>query len=244
MVETASPSEGEEILRTVGENRDLEADVYEELDPEYQVAYLQGRSDAEAAEILVNMAPDDAADVLLQLEREQRERILGRFPLPKLRKVRMLLGYNPETAGGLMSTDFLAVAPWTTIAEVREQVRLSHLPAGVLNTVYLVDDTGHLVGQVGVIELLRRDGAEPVSVTVADEPVSVQVHADIPEIAIAMTDFNLEALPVIDGERRMLGVIAVDDLLEVVLPSEWRVRVRHYPSPEERVPPSSSSSPP
>jgi Mg/Co/Ni transporter MgtE len=137
-----------------------------------------------------------------------------------------------------MSPDFLAVSPGATAAEVREQVRLSHLPAGVLDTVYLVDDAGRLVGKVGIVELLRCDGPERVSSAVTDEPVSVPAHADIPEIAITMTDFNLEALPVVDGERRILGVIAVDDLLEVVLPPEWRVRVRHYPAADERVPES------
>ena len=233
MVETASHSEGEEILEAVGEDRDLEADVFEELDPEYQVEYLQARSDAEAAEILANMAPDDAADLLLKLERERREQILGRLPLPTLQKVRMLLGYNPDTAGGLMSPDFLAVSRDATIADVREQVRASHLPAGILDTVYVVDAVGRLIGTVGVIELLRHDESEPVSAAVTDEPMSVQAHADIPEIAITMTDFNLEALPVVDGERRMIGVIAVDDLLEVMLPSDWRVRVQHYPSTEE-----------
>lgn len=229
MVETASPVEGEEILRAVGENQDLEADVFEELDPEYQVAYLEGRSDAEAAEILANMEPDDAADVLLKIERERRERILGWLPLPALRKVRMLLGYNPETAGGLMSPDFLAVPSGATVAEIEEQIRASHLPPGVLDTVYLVDDAGRLAGQIAVVELLRHDAAEPVSAALSGEPVSVPVQADIPEIAITMTDFNLEALPVVDGDRRMLGIITVDDLLEVVLPPEWRVRVRHYP---------------
>lgn len=233
MVETASPLEGEEILRTVGQNRDLEADVFEELDPEYQVAYLQERPEAEAAEILANMAPDDAADVLLRLERERRERILAWFPLPQLQKVRMLLGYNPETAGGLMSPDFLAVAPETTVDEVRRQVRVSRLPPRVLDTVYLLDEAGRLVGEIGVSELLRHDEPEAVGAVVAGESVSVPVHADIPQIAITMTDFNLEALPVVDEENRLLGVIAVDDLLEVMLPPEWRVRVQHYPAAEE-----------
>jgi Mg/Co/Ni transporter MgtE len=176
------------------------------------------------------MAPDDAADVLLQLERERRERILARLPLPQLKKVRTLLGYNPETAGGLMSPDFLAVPNRATVEEVREQVRASRLPTRVLDTVYVLDERGRLVRQVAVSELLRHEATAPVSAAVAEEPVSVQPHADIPEIAIVMTDFNLEALPVVDGENRMLGVIAVDDLLEVMLPAEWRVRVQHYPS--------------
>ncbi len=237
MVEAASHDEGREILETVGQNRDLEADVFEELDPEYQLANLAARSDAEAAQILENMGPDDAADLLLKLDGERRDRILGRLPLARLQKVRMLLGYHPDTAGGLMSPDFLAVSPGTTVAEARQMVRDSRLPAGVLDTLYLVDEARQLLGTVAVIELLRRDDTQSVQVAVTSEPVSVQVHADVPEIAVTMTDFNLAALPVVDAERRLVGVIAVDDLLSVLLPSEWRVRFRHYPSTDEIAPP-------
>jgi CBS domain-containing protein len=233
MVEEASHAEGTEILQAVGENPDLEADVFEELDPEYQVAHLEGRPDAEAAEILATMAPDDAADLLLQLPRERRELILACIPLPALQKLKRLLGYNPDTAGGLMSPDFVAVTPEMTITSVRELVGASRFSQSVLDTVYLVDGGGQLVGAIGVVELLRHRGAQKVGAVASPEPVSVRTHADVPEIAITMTDFNLEILPVLDDEGRLIGVITVDDLLEVMLPQEWRVRVRHYPELEE-----------
>ncbi|HLJ66347.1 MAG TPA: CBS domain-containing protein [Chloroflexota bacterium] len=233
MVEAASPSEGEEILTAVAESRDLQADVFEELDPDFQIAYLHDRSDAEAAEILASMAPDDAADVLLRLGKDRSALILGRLPLPQLRKVRLLLGYNPETAGGLMSPEFLAVSAGATVEQACARVRESTLPARVLDTLYVVDESGRLVGQAPITELLRRGPTEPVAAA-ADDSVSVEAHADIPEIAIAMTDFNLEALQVVDAEGHILGIIAVDDLLEVMLPVEWRTRVRHYPSGDDR----------
>ncbi len=227
LVETASPSEGEEIIRTVGQDRDLEADVFEELEPAYQVAHLRTRADAEVADLLATMAPDDAADLLLQFESERRQRILGRLPLATLRKVRLLLGYNPATAGGLMSTDYLAVPADTPVGQVLDEVRASRVPPGVAETVYVVDAAYSLVGALSLSELLRRDPAEAAGVAAMRVPVSVPPHADIPQIALSMTDFNLTVLPVVDAADRLIGVIAVDDLLEVMLPEEWRTLVRH-----------------
>jgi CBS domain-containing protein len=248
LVETASPTEGEEIIRTVGQDRDLEADVFEELAPAYQIAHIRSWADAEVAELLTTMAPDDAADLLLQLEHDRQQRILGRLPLVTLRKVRPLLGYNPETAGGLMSTDYLTAPQDMPVGAVIEAVRASRLPPGVAETVYVVDTMHRLVGAFLVSELLRRDPAETVGGTAIRPPVSVHPDADIPQIALAMTDFNLTMLPVVDAALRVVGVIAVDDLLEVMLPAEWRALVGHQPPPmpaprasaemEQRVPPA------
>lgn len=229
LVETASPSEGEEIIRTVGQDRDLEADVFEELEPAYRLAYVRARSEAEVADLLATMAPDDAADVLLQLETERRQRILGRLPLLTLRKVRPLLGYNPETAGGLMSTDYLAVPASMPVGQVLDEVRACRMAPGVAGTVYVVDAACHLVGALSVGELLRRDPAAPVGDAASPIAASIQPQADIPAIALAMTDFNLTMLPVVDPAARLLGVIAVDDVLTVLLPDAWRALVRRHP---------------
>jgi CBS domain-containing protein len=226
LVETASPSEGEEIIRTVGQDRDLEADVFEELEPPYQLAHLRARSDGEVADLLATMAPDDAADLLLQFEDARRQRILGRLPLVTLHKVRLLLGFNPATAGGLMSTDYLAVPPEMQVTEVLDTVRARRVPPGVAESVYVVDAAHRLLGVLSIGELLRRGPSQPAGDTDMPAPVSVQPHADIPEIALTMTDFNLTALPVVDQARQLIGVIAVDDLLEVMLPEEWRTLVR------------------
>ena len=229
LLETASPSEGEEIIRAVGQDRDLEADVFEEMEPAYQVAYVSTRADAEVADLLATMAPDDAADLLLQLEPERRARILGRLPLVTLYKVRMLLGYNPATAGGLMSTDFLAVAAGLTVQQALDEARSSRVPPVMVQTIYVVDSDQRLIGGFLLGELLRRDPAAAIGVAMLSMPVSVQAHADIPEIALTMTDFNLTLLPVLDADTRLIGVIAVDDLLEVMLPEEWRTLVGHKP---------------
>ena len=117
LVEAASHEEGEEILEAVGQDKELEADVFEELDDEHQVEFLRERSDAEAAAVLARMASDDAADLLIELDQDRRLPILNLMPAATQRKVRALLGYNPSTAGGMMNPDFFSLPADATVAE-------------------------------------------------------------------------------------------------------------------------------
>ena len=108
LVEAASHEEGEEILEAVGQDKELEADVFEELDDEHQVEFLRERSDQAAAALLARMAGDDAADLLFELDQERRLPILNLLPPAKQSQLKALLGHNPETAGGLMNPDFVS----------------------------------------------------------------------------------------------------------------------------------------
>jgi Mg/Co/Ni transporter MgtE len=114
---------------------------------------------------------------------------------------------------------------------VLEEVRASRLAPGVIETIYVVDAAYRLVGVFLVTELLRRDPTEAVGTAATRTPVCVRPDADIPEIALTMTDFNLTVLPVVDAAMQLIGVIAVDDLLEVMLPNEWRTVVGSHPPP-------------
>ena len=110
LVEAASHREGEEIMEAVGAgDRELEADVFEELDDQHQVEFIQERSDREIAQVLARMAPDDAADLVEELAEARREAVLPLLPAAQRTKVRALLGYDPATAGGLMSTEFICL---------------------------------------------------------------------------------------------------------------------------------------
>ncbi len=118
-----SHEEGEEILEAVGQDKELEADVFEELDDEHQLEFLDERSDQEVAAVLSRMASDDAADLLLEIKQERRCPVLDLLPPAKQRKIKGLLGYNPSTAGGVMSPDFVAVARDATRARRRSPPR-------------------------------------------------------------------------------------------------------------------------
>src|SRR5579864_4383499 len=129
LVEQASHHEGQEILGAVGGDPELEADVFEELEPNHQQEFIEERSDADVAEVLARMESDDAADLVSELPEERRDEVVRLLPLVQRRRVRALLGYDPATAGGLMSPEFLRVFTQATQQEVLERIRTSSISA-------------------------------------------------------------------------------------------------------------------
>jgi hypothetical protein len=223
LVEAASHDEGEEIIEAVGADRELEADVFEELDTEHQVEFLRSRSDAEAARLLANMAPDDAADLITEVDQERRLPILELLPEPQQRKVRSLLLYNPETAGGLMSPDFLSVPADLAVADVLLAMQRSTAPPETLNVVFALDGEGHLVSSASAVRISQADPDMAISSIGRSEPVHVHPDWDLGAIVRTMSDFNMTVAPVLDpGHDQILGVVTVDDVLELLLPTGWR----------------------
>ena len=224
LVEAASHDEGEEILAAVGQDKELEADVFEELDDEHQLEFLDARSDREVASVLSRMASDDAADLLLELPQDRRMPVLELLPAAKQRKIRKLLGYNPSTAGGVMNPDFLAVAGSATAAEAISSARKRDLPPEALHTVLVIEKDGTLRGLVTAGALIAADPKTPLLELGVTAPPSVTAEAEVPEVARLMTDYNLVSLPVVDGDDRPIGIVSVDDILELMLPDDWRRR--------------------
>lgn len=223
MVEQASHEEGEEIIEAVGLDRELEADVFEELDTEHQLEFLQSRSDVEAARLLSRMEPDNAADLINEIDQERRLPILENLPPDQQSKVRQLLSYNADTAGGLMNTDFVSVSDSATVAEAIEAIRTSNVPAESLHAVFVTDEAGTTIGSASLGSLVKARGPE-LAISVARTQLShVHPHWDLHRVARVMSDFNLTVVPVLDDEHSvMIGVITVDDLLEELLPQGWR----------------------
>ena len=225
LVEAASHTEGEEILEAVGQDKELEADVFEEMDDEHQVEFLRERSDEEAAALLSRMASDDAADLLLEIDQDRRLPILNLLPPAKQRKIRTVLGYNPSTAGGLMDPDFVSVPEDITAGEALAKVRATELGQQQGSIVCVVDGAGTLVGALSLIDLIRVEPDEEVRDVIDHTPIpTVPAEADVPEVATLMSDYNLIAVPVVGGDGKPVGVIAVDDVLELLVPEEWRRR--------------------
>jgi hypothetical protein len=143
LVEAASHDEGEEIIEAVGADRELEADVFEELDTVHQLEFVRTRSDPEAARLLSSMAPDDAADLITEVDQERRLPILNLLPEPQQRKIRSLLSYNPETAGGSDEPGLPEPCrPAFPSPRSSSAVRASTAPPEALNVVFAVDDAG------------------------------------------------------------------------------------------------------
>jgi Mg/Co/Ni transporter MgtE len=223
LVEQASHEEGEEIIEAVGLNRELEADVFEELDTTHQLEFLESRSDEEAARLLSRMEPDNAADLITEIDQERRLPILNLLPAEQQTKVRQLLSYNSDTAGGLMNTDFVSLAASATVAEALEAIRTSRVPAESLQAVFIVNESGQPLGAASITPLVRARPDELALSVARTQLEHVHPPWDVLRVARKMSDFNLTVLPVLDEEHnKMIGVVTVDDLLEELLPQGWR----------------------
>jgi CBS domain-containing protein len=226
LVEAASHEEGEEILQAVGHDKELEADVFEELNDEHQVEFLRDRPDAEVAAVLSRMESDDAADLLLEIEQDRRIPVLNLLPAATQLKIKRLLGYNPSTAGGLMNPDFAALTADTTVRDALSSIRRSELAPSQLLTLWVIDAHGNLAGGVLASELVRAPEHAAVSSLIETAVPTVSPETELPEVARLMADFNLLTIPVIDADEKPIGVVAVDDVLELLLPDGWRRRAR------------------
>src|ERR1700729_259728 len=223
LLESASKEEETEILGRVHADPELEADVFEELDEDLATRLLGARTDEEIAGVLARMHADDAADVIAELPQPRRQPVLDLLPAVQRAKVLTLMGFNATSAGGLMGVDFVALPGRSTVAEALAQVRgQRELQPEALTSVHAVDRDGVLRGVARLVTLVQADpGAAVIDVSDTD-PVRVGADTDITDVAVLMTDYNLITIPVVDGKRRLLGVITVDDVLEVTLPDDWR----------------------
>jgi hypothetical protein len=225
LVEAASRREGEEIIQAVGDDdRELEADVFEELDDQHQREFLESRPDEQVAEILSRMASDDAADIIGELDEQRREPLLALLPVSHRVKVRALLGYDPAEAGGLMSPDFVLLRDTTAVGDALESVRHSEIEPELLTAVFVSAPDGSLQGSVPVTALLRAEPGKRLEQLVKHESPSLRPDASFEELARLMADYNLTAIPVVEESERMVGVVTVDDVLEAMIPRSWRRR--------------------
>ena len=225
LLEEASKNEETEILDRVHADPELEADVFEELDEDLATRLLGARTDEEIAGVLTRMRADDAADAVAELPQRRRQPVLDLLPPAQRTKVLTLLGFNQTSAGGLMGVEYLALPSRATVGDALEHVRVSTtLQPEALTSVHAVDSEGALLGVARLVTLLQSD-RDRILIEVCDtDPVRVGADTDIMDVAVLMTDYNLITIPVVDDERHLLGVITVDDVLEVTLPDDWRRR--------------------
>ena len=229
LLEDASREEQTELLAHVHADPELEADVFEELDDDRQSRLLRDRPDPEIAEVLARMRADDAADAIADLPQERRKPVLELLPAGQRTKVTALLGYNPTSAGGLMSLDFLALHRGKTAADALEAVRTAHtLQPEALTTVFSLNPHGKLRGAASLVALIQADPSAELRHIAEPDPVRVYPDADLIDITLLVTDYNLLNLPVVDQDDHLIGVITVDDVLESSIPRNWR---RREPAP-------------
>ena len=231
IVEQLAPRDRAGILAALDDER--AADVLEELAADDQVDILEALSPEKAADILEEMGPDEAADLVADLSEERQEQLLGLLEPDDASDVRELLAYGEETAGGLMTTDFITVTPEMTAEGVIERLRELHPDADQVYYLYVTDGDGMLVGTITLRGLIVASPETPVRDFMRPDPISVSLDLDAEQVGAAIARYNLLALPVVDAEGRMQGMVTVDDALERALGEGWRKRLPEIYEPAE-----------
>jgi Mg/Co/Ni transporter MgtE len=203
------------------------ADVLEEMPEDEQVELMRGLEDERAADVLEAMAPDDAADLLGEMQPADAQRLLDLMEPEEAAPVRQLLAYGEDTAGGLMTSEPVILGPATTVAEALARIRHPDLHPSLAAQVYVVrppyeTPTGRYLGTAHFQRLLREPPSTLISAVVdtAIDPLAPEVP--LAEVTRHLASYNLVAVPVVDSEQRLLGAVTVDDVLDHVLPQNWR----------------------
>ena len=213
------------------------ADVIEELPEEDQVEILGHLELERAADVLEEMSADDAADLIADLPPETAARLLELMESDDAEDVRRLMSYAEETAGGMMTPEPVILGPNATVADALAHVRDPDLPVSLAAMVYvcrqpLETPTGRLLGCAHVQRLLREPPSSLAAAAVDTSLDALRPEATIDEVAAHIATYNLVACPVVDEEGRLLGAVTVDDLLDHMLPENWRDLAAGNQTPE------------
>ncbi|MET0297041.1 MAG: CBS domain-containing protein [Microbacterium sp.] len=229
----------EERLIEVAEelSDDRLADALEEMPEDEQVHILEALGDERAADILDAMEPDDAADLLGQLPEERSEELLELMEPEEAEDVRALLQYGPDTAGGLMTSEPIVLSADATVAEALALIRRHELHPALAAAVFITlppyeTPTGRLLGTVHFQRMLRYPPHERLGTIIDDSLEPVPATASAAEVARMLASYNLVSVPVVDQARRLVGAISIDDVLDYLLPDDWRSHDDHTPQPE------------
>jgi CBS domain-containing protein/sporulation protein YlmC with PRC-barrel domain len=206
------------------------ADVLGELPEAEQITILGTLEEARAADVLEEMDPDDAADLLAELSNVDRNRLLELMEPDEAESVRQLLQYTEDTAGGLMTSEPVILTPDATIAEALARVREPELTPALASQVYVcrppsATPTGRYLGLAHIQRLLREPPSTLVS-GVLDDLEPLRPHTPLVQVTHYFATYNLVAAPVVDEQGRLVGAVSVDDVLDHLLPEDWRERHR------------------
>ena len=204
---------------------EVAADTVEEMHPDFQATLLTDMDERKAAALLSEMDPDDAADLLADLPEEKAAALLASMRRKEARDVKSLLQYEEDTAGGIMTTEYVAFPPGLTAGEAIDLLRRLEPDAETIYYLYVVDDDGHLVGAFSLRDLILAWRDNKVSDFMETHLISVRDDASLEEVAQVVAKYNLLAVPVIDENNVMKGIITVDDAIDITLPLTWKKRL-------------------
>jgi magnesium transporter len=203
------------------------ADTLEEVEPDFQVSLIQTMPDGKVADVLEEMAPDEAADLLAELPEDRSKELVGLMEQEDAENVRRLLAYREDTAGGIMTTEFVAVQANLTAEQTIRTLREIGPEAETIFYVYVTRDDNRLVGVFSLRELIMAQPETPVSEFMERRVVSVGLLDPQDKVAQIVAKYNLLAVPVVDDRGWLQGIVTADDALDKIIPTAWKKRLPH-----------------
>jgi CBS domain-containing protein len=202
------------------------AKVFEHLDFDDQKIILKELDKKEAAQIVGIMSSDEAADLLERLPQATVRNLLTMIESGRAKKLSGLLGYSSDSAGGLMTTEYVALPETTTVESAIEHVKNQTKEFDNVPYIYIVDDKNRLKGATTVRRLLFADPKDAITRTAFPKTLSVFLNNSVREVAYFMDKYRMSAIPVVDENRILHGIVTMDDILSQVISIAWRKRPR------------------
>jgi len=225
LAESLSYQHGAEIVESLDD--ETAAETLEEMAAERQAQILGDMDEERAADILEHMSPDEAADVLGDLPVDKAEDLLNRMDDEEQLEVAELLPYADDTAGGLMTTEFVTLARDLTVGEALARLREMAETPNMIYYLYVVEDEASekLVGVIALRGLILSDPSSPLKTVMRSDLQVALTDDSAADVAQKIAEYNLLALPVVDDAGEILGIVTVDDAIEILLPRDWRQRL-------------------
>ena len=201
------------------------ADTLEEVEPEFQASLVEGMPDERVVDVLEEMAPDEAADLLAELPEDRSQELLELMEDEEAADVRKLLAFPEDSAGGIMNTEFISVPTNLTAEQVMEVLRQTAHEAEMVFYLYASDQEGCLEGVFSLKQLVLAQPDSPVSEFMEKRLVSVNLRDSQENCAQLIAKYNLLAVPVVDDQGKLQGIVTADDALDKIIPTAWKKRL-------------------
>jgi magnesium transporter len=204
------------------------ADTLEEVEPEFQAELVEHMSDEKVADVLAEMEPDEAADLLGDLPKERKEDLLALMEKEDADDVRKLLAYPEDSAGGIMTTEYASIQPNLTATEAIAVLRGMADEVETMFYVYVVDKEAHLIGAFSLNNLIFARPEQKVSDFMTNRIITVNLTDDQETVAQTVAKYDLIAIPVVDDQNRLHGIVTADDALDKIIPTAWKKRLPRF----------------